>query len=155
MALADSSAAEAKREALDELRGRALLMLDAFERDQPGSGVGQLRQVVAGARSLSAMRTILRELRAAASTLSPAGRQQLDYDLRARFGPGLTAEEEREQAIVATVRRRGSIRSEREYRVVQAYADRVSADPNAAAEFSALGALLDEYSAAPELPNDR
>jgi len=130
-------------------------MVDAFERDQPRSRVGQLRQVIEGARSLSAMRTILRELRAAASTLSPAGRQQLDHELSARFGPGLTAAEEREQAIVATVRRRGSIRSEREYRVVQAYADGLSADPDANAEFLALGALLDEYSGASELPNDR
>ena len=153
--MADRSAAEAKRKALAELRGRAVLMLDAFERDQPGSGVGQLREVVESARSLSAMRAILRELQAAASTLSSAGRQQLDQELSSRFGPGRTAEEEREQAIVATVRRRGSIRSEREYPVVQAYADRLSTDSNAEAEFVALGALLDEYSAAPELPNDR
>lgn len=153
--MADRSAAQAKREALAELRIRAGLMLDAFERDQSGSRVGQLRQVVEGTRSLSAMRTILRELRAAASTLSPAGRRQLDQELSARFGPGLTAEEEREQAILATVRRRGSIRSEREHRVVQAYADTLSTDPNADAEFRALGALLDEYSAAAELPNVR
>ena len=153
--MADRSTPEAKREALGELRVRAGLMLDAFERDQPGSRIGQLRQVVDGARSLSAMRAILRELRAAAITLSPAGRQQLEHDLSSRFGPGQTADKEGEQAIVVTVRRRGAIRSEREYRAVQAYADALSTDPNAEAEFLALGALLDEYSAAPKLPNDR
>jgi len=153
--VADSSAAQAKREALAELRARALLMLDAFERDQPGSGAGQLRQVIENARNLGALRTILRELRAAANTLSPAARQQLDHELSAGFGPGVNAEEEREQAVVTTVRRRGAIRSEQEYRVVQAYVDRLSADPTAGAEFLALATLLDEYSAAPELPNDR
>ena len=153
--MADSPAALAKSEALAELRARAFLMLDAFERDQPGSGVGQLRQVIESASSLGAMQTILRELRAGASTLSAAGRQHLDHELSARFGPRLIAEQEREQAVVATVRRRGSIRSEREYRIVQAYADAMSGDPGAEAGFLALGALLDEFSAAAKLPNDR
>ena len=153
--MADSSTAKAKREALAELRVRAFLMLDAFERDQPGSGVGQLRQVVEGARSVSAMQSILRELRAAASTLSPTGRQHLDRELGKRLGPELSAEEEREQAVVAAVQRRGSIRSEREYRIVQAHADAISASHAAQAEVVALGRLLDEYSAAPKLPNER
>ena len=153
--MADSPAAQAKRESLAELRARAFLMLDVFERDQPGSGVGQLRQLIERATSLGAMRTILRELRAAATALSAAGRQQLDQELSARFGPALTADQEREQAVVAAVRRRGSIRSEREYRIIQAYADAMSGDPGAEPEFLALGALLDEFSAAPKLPNDR
>ena len=103
--MADRSAAQVKQAALTELRARALLMLDAFERDQPGTRVGQLRQVVAGARSASAMRMILREVRAAASTLSPAGREELERELTERFGPGVSADEEREQAVVAAVRR--------------------------------------------------
>jgi hypothetical protein len=129
------------------LRERALFMLAAFERDEPGPTWAQLREIVEGARRLSDLRTLLREFRAMTGAMSPAGRRELDRGLRERFGAD--PEWQRDLAVVAKVRARGRIRSEREYRSVQAYQDSIAGDLERQEEFLALGALLDEFSAAP------
>jgi hypothetical protein len=79
--------------------------------------------------------------------LSAAGRAELDRTLRKRFGPD--TQHGKDAAVVARVRRRGRILSEREYRIVQAHADAVFTDRSSEAEYLALGALLDAFMAAP------
>lgn len=56
---------------------------------------------------------------------------------------------ERDQALIAKVRARGTIRSEREYRAVQAYQDAIAGEPEREDEFLALGTLLNRFSAEP------
>ena len=107
----------------------------------------ELRQVLDRTRGIRGLRAILRELRGMGSGLGPAARQELDQALRDRFGPD--GSEEPDLEIVAEIQRRGRIRSEAEYRVVQAHADAIAADPAREAEFLALGTLLDGYMAAP------
>ena len=130
-----------------EFRERATMMLDAFERAEPAPSWAELRRIVSGARGVRQLRAVVRELRGFLAALSPADRRELDGALRARFGPD--AEHARDLEVVAQVRKRGRIRSEAEYRVVQGYADAIAADAGAEAEFLALGALLDAYMAAP------
>ena len=109
--------------------------------------LAQLRHVLEGTSSIRDLRALLRDFRGMRAGLSAGGRRALDQVLEQRFGPD--TDEARAAAVVEGVRKRGRIRSEREYRIVQAYADSIGADPAAQAEFVALGALLDAYSAAP------
>jgi hypothetical protein len=136
---------------LSALHARCTLMLDAFARAEPdASGIAGLRATVdrvAASRSLSGMRAVLRELRGMQAGLPLGTQRELARDLAAHFGPDVVAE--RDAALVARVRARGRIRSEREYRVVCAYADAVAGDPDAQDELLALGALLDGYMGAP------
>jgi hypothetical protein len=132
------------------LHGHCTLMLDAFARAEPNAGgFAALRATVdrvAAGRSVPGMRAVLRELRGMQAGL-PLGTQcELARDLTAHFGPDAVAE--RDTVVVTQVRARGRIRSEREYRVVCAYADAIAGDPDAQDEYLALGALLDGYMAA-------
>lgn len=79
--------------------------------------------------------------------LSPDALRQLRRTLIERFGSD--PESARDKNAAETARMRGVIRSEREYRAVQAYADSIAADPDARSEFLVLGALLDEYASRP------
>src|SRR5690242_17716521 len=90
-----------------ELRGRALLMLDAFQAEQPTPVFTQLRDVVENARRLSDLRSIVRDLRGGMAGLSLRGRASLERALRQRFGPDANWERERE--LVAKIRLRGRI----------------------------------------------
>jgi hypothetical protein len=128
------------------LRERVLLMLAAFEREESSPTWPQLRKVVEASTRLSDLRTVLRECRGMMGAMSPAARRTLERDLRNRFGAD--SEWQRDVAIVAKVRARGRIRSEREYRTVQAYQDSIAGDLEHQDEFLTLGALLDEFSAA-------
>ena len=129
------------------LRERALVMLAAFEREEAGPSWTQFREILEGATRLSALRTIVRECRGMMGAMSPSGRRTLERELHDRFGPD--PEWERNHAIVAKVRARGRIQSEREYRAVQAYQDAIAGDLERQDEFLALGAVLDDFSAAP------
>ena len=93
------------------------------------------------------MRAMLRELRGMQAALPLSPQRALTHELRTRFGPDPQAAADR--IVVERARARGRIRSEREYRIVCAYADAIAGDPAAAPEHSALGALLDGYMAAP------
>ena len=130
-----------------ELRERALAMLAAFEREEPGPMWARLRGVLERTTQVSPLRTLLRELRAMTGAMSSEGRRALRQELRERFGPD--RDEKRDLATVAKVRARGRIRSEPEYRAVEAYGDSIAGDPARQDEYLALGALLDEFSAAP------
>jgi hypothetical protein len=140
-----------QRAELATLHGRCTFMLDAFARAEPDAGgFASIRETVgrlAASRSLPGMRAVLRELRGMQAGLPLDAQRELGRDLAARFGPDPVAE--RDAAVVARVRARGYIRSEREYRVVCACADAIAGDPDAGAELLALGALLDGYMAAP------
>jgi hypothetical protein len=70
-------------------------------------------------------------------------RRALAFEL-ASNGIDISAERKREVATIAAVRERGRIRSEAEYRRVQAYADTL-VEPEEQAEYLELGALLDEF----------
>ena len=136
-----------------QLRERALVMLAAFERQDPGPTWDQFRQLVQNSRRLTDLRTVLRELRGTMGAMSPVSRADLARELEQRFGPD--AESVGDVGIVERVRRRGRIRSESEYRSVQSYADSIAGDASRDIEFLSLGALLDEYMAAPKLSNER
>jgi hypothetical protein len=141
------SSAKARAEQVAELRERARLMLAAFEREEPSPRWAPFREAVERASRLGDLRTLVRECRAMTGAMSPAGRRELDQALRERFGAD--PEWDRDLTIVAKVRGRGQIRSEAEYRPVQAYQDSIAGDLERHNEFLALGALLDEFSAAP------
>jgi len=130
-----------------ELRDRALLILARFEREEPSPVWAELRNVIARTTTLSGLRSIVRDLRGTMGAMPAATRLALEQDLARRFGPDAGAA--KDAAVVNKVRRRGRIDSEREYRSVQAYADTIASEPSRQDEFVALGALLDEYMAAP------
>src|SRR5215467_14046066 len=105
----------------EELRARGLVMLAAFQHEEPSDTWAKCRDVLQQSTRLSDLRTLARELRAATGAMSPRGRQSLLRELSERFGPD--PEYEADLAVVKRVRRRGRVNSEREYRSVQAYAD--------------------------------
>jgi hypothetical protein len=129
------------------------MTLTAFQRDDPSFNPQPLIAIVEAADRLSELRAISRELRAMSAAMSPSGRATLRRQLHEQFGSDLEAE--RDRKVVDRVRRRGRIRSEREYRVVESFADSLDTNLGAESEFLALGALLDAYMAAPQLPNER
>lgn len=129
------------------LRERAHVILAAFERADSSPTWARFRELINRARSLSDLRTVNRELRGAMAGLNRADRQELTRTLRDRFGPD--TEFERDQATAEKALTRGRIRSEREYRAVQAYADGIAGDQEAESKYLALGALLDDFMASP------
>jgi hypothetical protein len=129
------------------LRQRALAILGAFEDAEPGVVTPGLRAKVEGARTLSELRTLNRELRGVMGALPENTLRQLRRDLTDRFGEDES--ESRDRETVQKVRTRGRIRSEREYRVVQAYADSIASDAEARRDLSVLEALLADFMAAP------
>jgi len=145
MSRSDSSPEQAA--GAEELRARLYLMLEAFEREEPSKTWLEIRELVDRSSRLSVLRSLLRDLRGAVAALSPSGRRTLETALQEQFGPD--SEWQRELAIVERVRARGRIRSEREYRAVQAYQDSIAGDRARQDEFLALGAMLDDFSAAP------
>jgi|SRR5579884_2421074 len=137
----------------DALRLRAFLTLAALERDDPRFNAQPLRELVEHTTSVTALRTIAREVRGMVAAMSRGGRADLRRQLEERFGTD--AGFERDRRVVDNVRARGRIRTEHEYRVVQAYVDAITADPAAEPESLVLGALLDAYMVGPQLPNER
>jgi len=129
------------------LRERANLILDAFEQVEPGPTLERFREAANRATRLSDLRTINRELRGAMAGLDRPALADLRRRLLERFGPD--PDYEKDKAAADKARVRGRIRSEREYRAVQAYADSIAADLELRHEFDALGALLDEYASRP------
>jgi hypothetical protein len=126
---------------IDDLRARAALMLDAFNRAEPSTSWNRFREVVATAKSVSTLRAIIQELRGASAGLLPTDRAALRKELLERFGPD--EEFERDRQLVQKIKQRGKIQSEREYRILQSFADTIAADDPT--EYLALGALLDEF----------
>lgn len=123
-------------------------MLAAFEREEPGPTWAHFfRAVLECTNRLGDLRVLLRELRAMTGAMSPEGRRGRQRALRQRFGPD--RDEGRELVTVEKVRARGRIRSEREYRSVEAYADSIAGERARHDEYLALGALLNAFTAAP------
>jgi hypothetical protein len=133
--------------AAQTLREQASLILDAFEQVEPGPTLTRFREATRRATRLSDLRTLNRELRGAMAGLEPSALAQLRERLIERFGPD--PDHENNTAAAHNARTRGRIRSEREYRAVQAYADSIAADVGSRDDFDALGALLDEYASRP------
>ena len=131
----------AKPPDVQAMRERAHMMLAAFERAEPSPLWSQFRVIVDQAKALGALTDIVRDLRGASAGLLPDARAELERQLRERLGPD--EEWERDRRLVEKVRHRGKIRSEREYRLVQAFADSIAAEDQR--EYLALGALLDEF----------
>lgn len=131
------------------LRQRAHMILEAFERAEPSPSWARFRELTDRARTLTDLRTINRELRGAMAALSSTDRRELVRTLDDRFGPDAGFERDRRAAERALAR--GRIRSEREYRAVQAYADSIAGDREAESQYLSLGALLDDFMASPSL----
>jgi hypothetical protein len=125
-----------------------LLILATAERDAPSAFWGQMRVLVESTTKLGDLRVIYREARSFLGAMAPATREQLERELRERFGSD--AERIRDGEVVAKVRSIGRIRSESEYRVVQAYLDSLPANPDDESEAASLGELLEEFMAAPK-----
>ena len=131
----------------ETLRARAYLILDVFEQAEPSLTWARLRAATKQATRLSDLRIIHRELRGAMAGLDRTALAKLRKHLLERFGPD--ADHQKDKAAADKARQRGRIRSESEYRAVQAYADSIAADFEAGAEFDALSALLDDYASRP------
>jgi len=131
-----------------DLRSRALLILAAIDREEPSEAWEKMRLVIERTRKLSDLRAIYREIRSLLSAMSPLTREQLQRELRERFGPD--AQQIRDGEIVAKVRSTGRINSEREYHIVQAYLDSLPASPDDDSDDASLGELLVEFMAAPK-----
>lgn len=126
---------------------RCRLMLDAIERAEASSVWTDLRSAVdANAGRLGALRILERELRTIVALLPAEVQREVEHGL-AELGVDVSVEQVREAAAVSRVRKCGRIRSEAEYRLVQAYADRLGALPSAQEEHLALGVLLDSFMA--------
>lgn len=136
-----------RAEEVAELRARALLAIATIDREEPSEIWAQVRAIVEHATRLTDLRTLYREIRGFVGAISPSARQQLERELQERFGPDVG--QIRDTKVVARVRKAGRIRSEREYRIVQAYLDSMPVESRDAAETLALGALLDGFMAAP------
>ena len=128
-----------------DLRARGMVMLTAFEREEPSESWRNLRDRLSESTRLRDLRVILQELRAMTGAMSAPGRRALFDELHQRFGSD--PQYEADVTIVARVRRRGRITSEREYRSVQSYADSISGNPECGEEFLILGGLLDSFMA--------
>ena len=125
---------------------RCRLTLDALERAEPSPSWPQVRAIVEeSAGRLRDLRTLAQELRATAAGLPATVRAELRRTLD-QHGIDVAADRTREAGSVAAIRARGRIRSEAEYRRVQAYADTL-VQPEDEAEYAALGALLDAFMA--------
>jgi len=135
------------RNEAEQLRARAFFILDAFEEAEPSPNWERFRQVTTQATRLNDLRTINRELRGAMAGLDPSVLAHVRRQLLERFGED--PDYEKDKVAAGNARTRGRIRSEREYRAVQAYADSIAADVDAHEEFDALGGLLDEYTSRP------
>jgi len=120
-------------------------MLAAFEREEQSGTWAKFRELLQRSTRVSDLRMLLRELRAMTGAMSTTGRQALLAELEQRFGPD--SDYEADLAVVSRVRNRGRIKSEREYRAVQSFADSIAGDPQRDGEFLALGALLDRFMA--------
>ena len=131
----------------DGLRERALFILAVFDRLEPSPTWARFEEIVRRATQLADLRSINRDLRGAMGGLPPEALRELPQSLTERFGPD--AEYERDKAAAEQARARGRIRSEREYRAVQGYADVIAGDPASRDVYDALGALLDEFATRP------
>ena len=128
-----------------QLLTRIRLTLDAVERAEGASATWTEFRALGerSANNLRVLRMLAQEVAVLASLLPGPIRVALDTALTAA-GIDLAGERAADLAAIAAVRARGRIRTEAEYRRVQAYADALIA-PEQQEEFLALGALLDEF----------
>jgi hypothetical protein len=134
-----------------QLLTRCRLTLDAIERAESSPVWAQFRATVeASASRLGDLRSIVRELLPIVAILPADIRADLARQLSSH-GVDLAQERKQQADAVAKIRERGRIRSEAEYRRVQAYADALTR-PEDEAEFITLGALLDTFMAGASAP---
>jgi hypothetical protein len=133
------------------LRERSLYTLEVIDRADPGARWSMFREAVEDAvtrASLRDLRALTREISGLVAALAPDAQAELRAGLGARFGVEADADRQAQAVAVARIRRRGHLRSEREYRVVQRYADRIAGERGAQDELLVLGGLLDAFNAA-------
>ncbi len=94
----NGSSRETRPQDASELRERALLMIAAFEREEPSPTWPRFREIVECATRPSDLRDIVRECRGMAAAMSPAGRRELERELRERFGARIFSPGERSLA---------------------------------------------------------
>jgi hypothetical protein len=123
------------------------MILDALMRAERGPIWAGVREVIDGARSVSALRTINRDLWGFVAGLADVDKLELTRTLRERYGADSELQRARQTAERAL--ERGGIRSVVEYRAVQSYADAIAGDRAFDAQSLALGALLDDFMASP------
>lgn len=133
--------------ALLELRKRADLTIDFFERAQGLDTAARWRGIVESAfvgQSLRKMRLIVRELDAMTIGLAPHERDGLEALLQQRLG--VIKEEERKEVAkqVAAILTRGTIQSERERRRLEDYAEMVEAIGDNPGEVARVRAFLSQ-----------
>ena len=123
---------------------RCYMTIDALEQSEASPLWAEMRATVAAhATRLTDLRRLVAELQPMAALLPRNTRRSL---LRALKSQGIDIASERRSHVdaVAAVQTRGRIRSEAEFRRVQAYADTL-VDPGDEREYQQLGELLDEF----------
>src|SRR4051812_10652808 len=111
----------------DSVRERVLLTLNFLDQTQDLGPIGeQMRNVIDSAsakRDLKALRLIARDLDALTTAMPPHERDGLEAVLKSRLRVDKDAERAAASQRVASVLRRGKIRSEKERQHLQEYLD--------------------------------
>lgn len=91
------------------------------------------------------LRMMAKELSEMAGALEPTQWTRLDDALRSRFGRGLSDVADERRRNVSRILKRGAIRTDDEYRLVQGYVDEIYADDSKREEWTRLGELLNGF----------
>lgn len=106
-----------------------------------------LEKAIVGAskrKSAKALQTLAKELAAWVRTLSPDLQNEINAELRARFGRAMDDDDDR-QEVVRRVLARGRIQGAEEYRSIMNRVDEIHANDAASEELEKLNALLLEH----------
>ena len=97
------------------------------------------------AQSVGQLKAMRRELAEWARTLTPAQQKEMDESIRARVGGEPSGKPEPLDAAVGKILKRGSIRTESEYRLLGEWMDRMSDDDSRRAEIEQIDVLLTQF----------
>lgn len=144
--------ARLKPEHLSELRrlhdlGHAIIRgLEAG--GQIGELGGQFQRALDGAldtQNVRGMRSAVRDLGDMLGALPPEHRRDITMSVERSTGSSLQELQQADARAVAGILRRGHIRNQREYHLLQSHLDRVGGDPARSVEAASILHLLETY----------
>lgn len=144
--------ARLKPEHLSELRrlhdlGQAIVQALAEARQIGELGV-QFKRSLAGAldtQNVRGMRSAVRDLGDMLSALPDEQRRDVTLAVERATGSSLQDLEQADARAVAGILRRGHIRNDREYHLLQSHLDRLAGDPARSADATPIHHLLETY----------
>lgn len=144
--------ASSQREAeMKELRDWCIVILQFMSQLDPSSGLyAQGEQAIKAAFQRGnhrGLKMVASDVREWATALSPAYRQRLDQNLRARFGRGLIEKADESRGEVERILRRGQIDTQDEYRLLMSRVEEIYADESRRTELEKINELLAAYEA--------